>query len=213
MVISAEAPAVEREQLIVEPWGFSRGQFSVSYELTEELLATAYLRYRAEDLLKIIFYEGEPSLTWFLDWSTRPTNHYLGGFMRPGLDKDPLFVGMGWFCQETNLNEGELIKSEVGMGFFRDYQRAGITVPVGRLMLDVAFERMGFDSLFGTTPVQNRAALAYARKLGFGLSGPIPDYTLWEGKPTGVMISHMTRAMWDESLVSDRKEETYGRSA
>jgi hypothetical protein len=155
---------------------------------SDEILAHAYLRFRADGLLDTIFTEGPPTLTWFLE--TYGKMHVLAAFCGKKL------AGLGWINQLQDMGPAG-IKGDCGMAFFPEASLKQKLV-LGRQMIDWAFETLGLVGLFGTTPAPNRRALAYSRLLGFKLHGPIPNLSAWEGNPCAVYISAMTRTEWEQ---------------
>jgi RimJ/RimL family protein N-acetyltransferase len=68
----------------------------------------------------------------------------------------------------------------------------------GRQMLGMTFDQYNIDYLFGTTPAVNKAALAYAKRLGFEMYGPIPNSCAFRGKIESTYISHITKDLLNE---------------
>jgi RimJ/RimL family protein N-acetyltransferase len=164
-------------------------------EIGEDLVATAYLRLKAEGLLPIVFYQGPISLAGFLDWYRNPTSKFLGCFARPDLDKSKLeLCGLGWIQSISTV--GGVKRGETGMVFFRNWQSHGYPREWTRQMLDFSFGPLGMDYLYGTTPEENVVAVRFSRQMGFRQFGPIPGYCNWNGQPSGAIISAMSKEEW-----------------
>jgi len=173
---------------------YSWGDIRVVPRPSDKMLAFAYLRFDREKLLDRIFYEGVPSISWFLQKYAEI--QCFACYRVTGNDQDEIeLFGLGWVgAQETLANGWK--KGEVGMAFFRKTEHR-LTVDGSKLMLEYVFEELDFDVLYGTTPEQNPAAVAHARRLGFDIHGPVEGYCTWQGKPCGAMISSITRERWN----------------
>lgn len=163
----------------------------------DALLASMYLRFRQEGLLPIIFHEsGEepPDLTWFLKTYLDPANSSLGCFLEKGGQVEP--CGLCWVNQVYPISDGRWKKAEVGLAFFR-HQPPERLLTFGRMVQAWAFEQLGLDTLFGTTPEPNRAAVQFGKNLGFH-QVVLPGYTAYEGRLCGAVIQWMTRTEFEE---------------
>lgn len=162
-------------------------------------LAKAYLQYSVEKMLPIIFHERVYSLTEFLTWGLSDGVVMLAAFRQYGPEEsDYEFCGLSWVNRARDMGAGKK-KSEIAMGFFRAQQVKNLNLRFGRLMLRWVFDNLDIDVLFGTTPVQNHAALRYSKQIGFSLHGPIPSYTTWKGELTSVWVSMMSREQFLEN--------------
>lgn len=121
----------------------------------------------------------------FLDFHTDPDSHTLACFER--IDGKAYLRGLGWLNKIQKVVD--TTRAEVGFGFWDGgvFQK----LQFGRLMLDWMFHEAHMDVLWGTTPAENRPALAYAKRLGFSLHGPLPDFTIWRGKPCDAWVSSL----------------------
>lgn len=165
--------------------------------VSDELLATAYLRLRQEGLLRYIFYAGEPSLYWFLDRYAKTKSTEVIACFKEDENRKLEMVGLSWFNSRekvANLYD----KAECGNAYFRKFHNYLDTTKAARLMTEFSFRYLGIDALFGCTPEKNRAAMLLAKRVGFEVWGPVPMYTAWEGEPCGAWISCLTRARWEE---------------
>jgi hypothetical protein len=140
-------------------------------------------------VLDLVFYEGVPDLKWFLDEMLVPGRTVGCWRVKPNGSGDCL--GMGLINKREIM--GRYSKAEIGFAFLPGRTTIHEKVKLGRGMIQYVFDEYGFDSLFGTTPVENKAAVAYSRRLGFKIHGPVPDFCIWKGELSGVYISQMSR--------------------
>lgn len=167
------------------------GDLIVAPNLTDKMLAYTYLEWERQGLNEYIWYEGVPTLTWFLDHFMKMT--VLGCF------KDvagvPQIVGIGWFNSLTIMG-GTYKKAEAGMAFFKQVLPEE-TKRYGQLMIDWVFKHLGLDAMHGATPVKNRAAMHYMKSLDFEHCGPVGGYCSYNGELCACEISWMMRDRWD----------------
>ena len=162
------------------------GDLTVTPILTDILLAKAYIRMLEEGLLDTVFYQKTPTITEFmLEYLTQGKIVTLGCF------RGSEFCGLGWVMAPVSMDG--FTRAETGMCFFRGEKQA---VKFGRMMLRSFFTRYSIDVIFGTTPAPNRAALIYARRLGFHMTGPVPGLCSWKNQLSDGWISTMTRKQW-----------------
>ncbi len=175
---------------------FRYGNLAAAPGLTEDLLATAYLRLKSEGQLETIYYEGTPSLMQFMRTSLEPETISFGAFVdRTGDGKTLDFAGIAWCFDRHDMANHEA-KAEVGFAFFRHCATPRQKVDLGKLMVDVLFGRYALNYLFGTTPVENKLALRYVRELGFKTQGIINNFVYWEGAVSAAQISCAARSEW-----------------
>jgi hypothetical protein len=170
---------------------------------SEEILVKAYV---LMDEARVHL-EGEPPLSIlevvysqcdrkigprdFLDFHDDPHSHTLACFEK--IDGVAYIRGMGWLNKVQQV--GDTTRAEVGFAFLPGGS-IFTKLEMGRRMIDWMFSEAHVDVLFGTTPVQNKPALAYAKRLGFSLHGPIPDFSAWRGQSTDVWVSKLSRKEW-----------------
>ncbi len=171
---------------------YRSGGLGVSKHLTEELLATSYLRLKKEQTLETVFYERVPTLREYLD--TSANSICLGAFRKVGT-KQVDFAGLSWISHRQEMGN-RMFKAEVGFAFFRHCASPTEKVELGKMMTQVLFDLFNIDVLIGTTPVDNKLALGYSTQVGFGVHGPIPNYISWEGALSDVMVSVLTKTEW-----------------
>lgn len=171
-------------------------RFIVAPLLDVDLIATAYLQMKREGVLAMFYYEADPGLAKFLAIMTAAGLTALGCFVKraDGLTAD--LVGIGQVAVPIEMANGQK-KAEIGVAFFKDWQRRSVTATLCRMMLEWTFDRTDIDYLFGTTPEKNPAMLRFLEYLGFGrTSEPIPHYATWHGVPCGVYPSWMSSETW-----------------
>lgn len=96
-----------------------------------------------------------------------------------------------------NIFISDQVKRAVGnFLFFREYWDRHDTQQLGQAVLDHWFGTMSFDVIAGVTPRTNRAAISFIKRLGFQMIGDVPNFTVYDGKPSASATSFMTKAMW-----------------
>lgn len=172
--------------------------------VSEEMAAAAFLRFKQEGLLPIIFSEWDVNLSWFL-------NHYIKEniSMLACISEDPKTkkmepCGLSWIVNKLPVGPYKFpvfYKAEVGIGFFR-HVSPGETLEFGRMTTSWAFENMDILSLYACTPEPNVAVARYTKRIGYNVTGPLGNFTTWVNKdgirePCGCYISHLTKAEWE----------------
>lgn len=206
--MQAAVPVLEAEEseaapaVVPEKGGYRAGKLLIvplQGPGCDIFLGKAYFTFLEEGTLPIIFYERVYGLAEFLGWAMDPKNIFLAAFEQ-AKDDDPDSMelrGISWINRPVAMNAaGDLTKSEIGMGFFRGSKH---NLAFARLMLRWLFDHLDLDVIFGTTPEQNRAAVKFARELGFSITGPIPSFTSWHGELTGAWISSLTKQQFLDS--------------
>lgn len=173
--------------------------------VSEEMLAVAFLRFKAEGLLDRIFSEQQASLSWFIKHYMRDEISMLACLKEDYSTKQMTPCGLAWIVNKTCVGSTAapvFYKAECGEAFFR-HTSPRETLEFGQMVVDWAFENCGILSLYGTTPEPNVVAVKYARRLGFDVRGPFPDYTAWVDEktgqrgPCGAFISVMSKQQWE----------------
>ena len=174
----------------------SEPEIFVASDIGEDLLATAYLRMKVEGIIETYYHVQVPPLSEFLSYHNGQDRgyHYLGAFLRPTVGQPAEFIGMGWLWNVMGKPGSR--KGEVGMMFFRKWQVHRIPIKAMRLMLDYCFDVAKCDIVVGTTPIKNRAALVFDKRLGFTQLPPIPNFTMFQGEPCDAVISYLTAKQW-----------------
>lgn len=140
-------------------------------------------------VLGAIYHECEPDLKSFLDQHTSTDTVTLGCFRE--VNGTPEFIGMGWINTFQRMGGGHA-KAEVGFGFF-DGGSVFEKVRLVRMMVDWVFEHLDVDAIFGITPEPNRSAVAFIKRVGFDIVGPLPAYATWGGELCGAYVSCITK--------------------
>jgi len=138
-----------------------------------------------------VFYANQHDLQYALTWA-KQCNHFWGAFSGDNL------IGVGFVENEQFFKSdlGELYRAELGFGFMPNCT-VFEALEAGRKMLDASFAE-GYTDLFGTTPEHNLPALAYAKRLGLKLYGPVPNFCHYLGLKSGVYTSHISREEWNK---------------
>lgn len=160
----------------------------------EELRAYAYLRLREEGLLENLLWERWPPMgvREFLEWTDRIV--MLGCYLRrPTSDTDPTLAGFGIVGKVQEI--GEYRKLEIGMAFFREFQRRHIAERFTEELLDYCFIDAEADFIYGVSPLHNRAAIRFGQRLGLQQT-IIPGFAWWRGQSADAMYSWMSKGDW-----------------
>lgn len=193
----SESPLIKSEDI------YSKGDLIVAPYPTEDSLGDAYFRFKAQDLLPIFFHEeAEPKTLYkFLTWCMQRDSVTIGAYhKRTHTDGSTttVLIGIGKISVPVTVGATGHQKAEVGMVFDRAYQLRSWTMPACQMMLELVFDRMTIDVLYGTIPEKNRTSLRFMKDIGFEFCGPIKHYTAWKGRKCGVYISWMDAERWKE---------------
>lgn len=173
-------------------------QLFVMPQLSDDSLAQFYLDLKKQGLFRWVYYMKEPTLTEFLAFHRRTDLVYLGGMTSKILDNgtmgEPELAGIGWL--ESIQRMPGLSKGQVGMAFLRKYQRDDTALELARMFIDYAFDKVGVDVVLGTTPVRNRAAVLFSRKLRFREIGVGTRYVSFWGTACDAVLTEMTKDCW-----------------
>lgn len=137
----------------------------------------------------------------FVDGSIRSVADFLGIVRNMADNRFFVFadearevLGMFW---ATNF-EGRACRSH--FAFYREAGRRRLTVAMGRMGLEYmlhAQDEAGYvlDSVEGLTPVSNRLACRFVRKIGMRIIGEVPNrlWNHWEGRSESAQLSICTR--------------------
>ncbi len=145
-----------------------------------------------------VFYAFPHDLKFALDWAMNATAFY-GAFRGEEL------IGAGWIDNLLVIgSDPPVVKAELGFGFMPNCNIFE-ALHSGRLMLDYTFDVYGIDFLFGTTPLSNKAALAYAKRLGLRQYEPVDNFCTYQGKIDACVTSAISKETWIER----RNKEEY----
>lgn len=169
----------------------------ITFGISEEIAATAFLIAKEQGLLPWVFYEA-PNITLskFLAWHTNPNNVVYGCYVRYPAGGNDL-AGLGWAVSRTPV--GKQFKFEVGFLFFKQFQRTGLPERFASLMIGHAFENLNAVLLCGTTPTKNIAAARFIQKTGFKTLGVMPHFCTFNAEPCNCVLSYYTREMWEQN--------------
>lgn len=170
------------------------GDLTLSPDPPEWILASLYAEWKKSGVLDWAFY-GEPtSLLFFLQWFSRKDASQLGAYRK--IDGQYVPLGLVWINQTFTL-PGKFGRAEVAMAFNRGISPS-VLLQVGRMATEWGFVERKLDALIGTTPVENKAAVAFGRRIGYAIAGPVHGMATWHGNMTSVMIQSMTKDQWAE---------------
>lgn len=172
------------------------GVLVVAPHPTQEALIEFYLRIKQEGTLERFYHERVPTPLEFLSQCISQKNLLLGCYRMTDCMDTYSLVGLGTAGQKFELGSGHG-KRELGEVFVRKEKQ---TLLFGQLMLQWVFDRCGdTEVLYGCTPVPNRAAVAYLKRIGFSFArDQLEIYCSWKGKPCSAVISWMTREKWTQ---------------
>jgi hypothetical protein len=157
-----------------------------------DLIALWYLTLLGSGRASKVFQEFSGNLKSVIQWAEE-IDYIKGAFL------DDTFIGVG-FVEEVKrlyLNDGVYSKARIGFGFMPNCN-VFQALRAGKMIVTDAFDELKLDHMFGFTPEENQQALAYIRRVGFNLYGPIPQFTTYNGNCMGSYVSHMTRKEWTE---------------
>ena len=180
--------------IAIAPVEKARKDLFVTTGLSDELLATIYHILEADGMMQRVLYEGGGGIQWWLKFHRKPGNVNYGCFVRRS-DGTVELAGMGWIDSVSKLGSGHL-KAEVGMAFQRKFQKFDITSDFATRMLDMAFSQANLSVAYGITAEPNRAAVIFARRMGFTELCRAPMYCSWQQEPCNGVVLCMTKTAW-----------------
>lgn len=170
---------------------------------SEELLATAYLTFKHQGMAETVWHQGHtPLLSEFLKWGSQSNNCIYACMVEKLGEESIILAGLGFTVSITpvSFEEGKQeMKAEVGMAFFKEFQRDGLPEEFCEMCIDHGFESLNLLAMYGTTPMPNRVARFFHAKCGFTDIGVFPHYTSWQGKVCDASITVLTREEWAKS--------------
>lgn len=140
-----------------------------------------------------VFYAANHNLVYALDWASR-CDFLEGAFI------GDLFIGVG-FAENTitfDTKLGPITRSEMGFGFLPNCN-VFQALKAGRVIMQSCFDKLNVDHMFGTTPEPNKEALAYVRRLGLKMYGPVPNFCMYNGDYVGAYTSHISKDEWTKT--------------
>lgn len=163
---------------------------------SSNLIGLWYLTMAHSGRANQVFYAFPHDLKFALDWAMNTTAFY-GAFRGEEL------IGAGWVDNVIAIGgEPVLTKAELGFGFMPNCSIFE-ALQSGRLMLDYSFDVYGIDFLFGTTPLSNKAALAYAKRLGLRMYEPVDNFCTYQGKIDACVTSSISKEDWIERRITE----------
>ena len=166
----------------------------------EDFVAHAYLKFKMQGLADTIWHESQvPPLSDILRWSATPDNCVYACMVEKIGEEHLDMAGLAWALHIKPLKADEAYVAECGMGFFKEYQKNSFPQEFCEMCVDHGFEVLKLVSLYGTTPMPNRAARIFHARCGFKDLTVFPNYTTWQGEVCDASITVMTRADWETS--------------
>ncbi len=172
---------------------------SVCLHPPEEQVAYLYLRFLSQGTLDIMWPNDRPTLSWVLNWAA--TSDVMAAYVTNSEGNSEI-VGLVW-CHPIKRVSEKLI-GEVGVAFLRKIETK-VTAEFGELGLDYLFGKRGLDAVYGTIPVDHRASVAFARKMGMDVYGYAPYFASWKGKATTAAMLVLTKEMWFRSANTSKE--------
>jgi hypothetical protein len=120
-----------------------------------------------------------------------PGTHLLGCWRGAGDSRE--FLGVAFINNMIDI--GGFRKAEAGFSFSPE---VGAFTQV-RLVKGCVTYALSFlcESLFGTTPENNRGAVSIVKRSGMKVFGPVPDFCKWhDGVVAGAYISQASKSWW-----------------
>lgn len=164
-------------------------EYVLTHTFNEKPIIELYLRLVEDGLAEKVWYQGGLSLHWLLSWTADPRNGTI--LFLHVKDGKASLVGAGWVTERTPLGDTGKHKAEIGFAFFKDTP-IFTAIRFGRLALKYIADVFDVDYFFGTTPEDNKQALAYAKRLGLKLVGPVPNFCSYLGDVKGVYFSSIS---------------------
>jgi len=157
----------------------------------DKVLANIYLRLDAVGQADKVWYQSPHSLSWFLNWSHSHEN----GTVILARNRDGVIelCGIAWLSNKQELGDTGTYKGEIGFAFLPEVS-IWDAVKVGRIGLKFMAETFNIDYFYGATPSRNRHALAYAKRVGLQMFGPIPNHCTYLGEPDSLWFSYIAAA-------------------
>lgn len=167
---------------------------------SEEILARAFLMMDQEELLATVWHERVPRLMEFLGMAASEDNVFFACMAGREL------AGMGWAVDIKTLKDG-IRTCSVGIVFFGAHQTPLYTKAFCSMMIGDLFGPLGMVSLYGFSPVPNRMACLFHRKMGFDVLAILPAYSSWGGDVCDVQVSCMTVDKWNGIAIENKEAE------
>lgn len=154
----------------------------------DKVLANFYLRLDAAGQADKVWYQSEHSLSWFLNWSHCPENGTV--ILGKRIGESVELCGIGWVSNKQELGNTGQYKGEIGFAFLPEVS-IWDAVKLGRIGLRFISQTFDIDFFYGATPSRNKHAVAYAKRLGLQMFGPIPNHCIYLGEPDALWFSYV----------------------
>lgn len=185
------------------------GNRVVQFGLADYTLAYLYQEFQKQGVLKWLFYEREFSLYEFMGLFLKPETNTLGAFWENPTTLKWEIAGFSFFRDITTMG-GKFLRADVGQAFLRNLPPEASPIGFARMMMEIGFDRLGLSVISGLTPARNRASVAFAKRIGFSVCGPIPGGVSWYGQLEPAYLSSMTKIQWEQ--ISPWGSKYYGGS-
>lgn len=192
------AKGPQREWLIVDytPQTFAGG---------EVFLPGLWKRMHDDNTFELFFHEGPEMNFWqfvaLLSEPSRKVQLVLGHN-----EKGDFVEHAGFVILDQILNAPGLRRAVGNFVFFKEYWNRHDSLDLGWAVLNHWFGKLDADNITGVTPEPNRAAIMFAKRLGFVEAARIPDFTVFGPMPCAGVFTYMTRQMW-----RDGHQKHFGR--
>lgn len=166
-------------------------------DFKEDTLVGIYHQLKQEGLYETVFHEN-PKMTlneFIRFFSSSAASLAFFCVIQDGIEVP---AGMCWLTDLVRV-DGMFVKGQGSFVFFKEFQKPMYTNALGRIALDFWFNKMELGIVVGITPSNNRAALLYAKRIGFTENGRIPMYTSLHGNICDGVITSMRREDYKEN--------------
>ena len=163
----------------------------------ETFLPGLWRRMHEDGTFSMFFHEG-PESNFYNFMSMLST---LGEMLQliVGHDEQGNAVEHAGFTLLRNVLQHEKCRRALGnFCFFKEYWNRHDSRDLGMTVLRDWFETKQADTIAGTTPSANHAALRFIKRLGFRVIGEVPSFTLYQGEQCASVVSYMTKEMYGE---------------
>lgn len=184
------APLVKKDKM------YTCGDLMIQLHPNDSVLAYIYQRFHVEGLVGRIWSEGPPpTLLQFLVDHLQPEKNAVAVFKENSFTMRWDAIGLGWVNQITKMQGGAFLRANVGEAFFRKTNPRD-AVLAAQMILELGFDLLKIDTMIGVTPVKNRVACLFPKKLGFQIAGRLEGATVWGKDPCDAQLASMTKARW-----------------
>ena len=163
-------------------------------KITIEILTDIYHRLIEEDLYKTVFHETPEMTYWnYLQAMTLPST-LVQVFCDIGGEK-PQVAGMAWLMALEQTGSG-LVKGLGNFCFFRNYHYPDWTSEFGKMCVSYWIDTLEVHSIVGVMPEPNRAAIRYAKRVGFQEVGTLKRHTIFNEEICDAVVTQITAEEW-----------------